>query len=111
MQFDIHSAKLAIRIENCKRNKDFCQIHVDFCSHVQWGASDRRKGCFQWAEGMFPKSGSGASDGWKQGRNCGCLILVWLTGAITRLQDYTLFFVPWISGIAYLYCIYLYVFI
>ena len=73
MQFDIHSAKLAIRIENCKRNRDFCQIHVDIVLMFRGRASDRRKGCFQWAEGMFPKSGSGASDGWKQGRNWAAL--------------------------------------
>ena len=35
-----------------------------------------------------------------------CLILVWLTGAITGLQDYTLFFEPWISKIAYIYHIF-----
>ena len=30
---------------------------------------------------------------------------------ITRLQDYTLFFVPWISKIAYLYYIFYYLYI
>ena len=40
-----------------------------------------------------------------------CLILNWLTQAITRLQDYTLFFVPWISRNEYLYYKFYYLYI
>ena len=40
-----------------------------------------------------------------------CLILVWLTQAITRLQDYTLFFEPWISKTEYLYYIFILLYI
>ena len=34
-------------------------------------ASNEWKGCFQWTEALFPKSGSRASDGWKNGRDWG----------------------------------------
>jgi len=78
--------------------------------------------CFQSLDALFPKSGCAASkvrtgsihwteagllmDGKRDGI-WGCLIVVWLTGAITRLQDYTLFFEPWVSETAYLYYIFI----
>ena len=34
-------------------------------------ASNGWKRCFQWTEALFPKSGSRASDGWKNGRDWG----------------------------------------
>jgi hypothetical protein len=37
----------------------------------------------------------------------GCLMLAWLTGAITGLQDYTLFFEPRVFETAYLYYIFI----
>ena len=50
--------------------------------------SNGRKGRFQSLEvGLLM---DGRMDGIRDG-----LILNWLTGGITRLQDYTLFFVPW----------------
>ena len=47
---------------------DLCQIFVYFCLIFRRCASDEWKGCFQWAEGTFLKSGSGASNGWKDRR-------------------------------------------
>jgi len=72
---------------------------LDSVLNVKGFISDERKRCFQTLETMLPMGGNDASDGWKEGRDS-CLILDWLTGAITRLQDYTLFFVPWTFGIA-----------
>ena len=54
--------------------------------------------------------GNDASDEWKEGRDS-CLILDWLTQVITRLQDYTLFSVPWTFEIAYLYYIFILLYI
>ena len=72
----------------------FLKIFVlDSVLNVKGFISDERKRCFQTLETMLPMGGNDASDGWKEGRDS-CLILDWLTGAITRLQDYTLFFVP-----------------
>ena len=64
--------------------------------------SNGRRGCIQSLEaGLLMGGGKdGIGD---------CLMLGRLTGGITRLQDYTLFCVPWISDIAYLYYIYLYI--
>jgi len=56
--------------------------------------SDGRKGCFRSLEGLFLMDGSGASDGWKQGRDWGLYYTEKVDRGITRLQDYTLFFVP-----------------
>ena len=77
---------------------------------------------FRWVEGLHLKSGCAAFKVWtgsihwteagllmdgKRDGIFGCLMLVWLTGAITRLQDYTLFFVPRVSETAYLYYIFI----
>ena len=70
----IHMKKLQNR-DSHHAYKDLCQIFVDFCPVFRRFASDKWKGCFQWAEGTFLKSGSGASDGWKNGRDWDCLIL------------------------------------
>jgi len=48
-------------------------------------ASNEWKHCFQWTEALFPKSGSKASDGWKDGR--GKPVFYW-NGWHRRLQDY-----------------------
>ena len=45
----------------------FVTDFVDFCPVFRRFASDEWKPCFQWAEGTFLKSGSGASDWWKDG--------------------------------------------
>ena len=51
-------------------------------------ASNGRKGRFQSLEaGLLMGGRMDGIESW--------LILNWLTQAITRLQDYTLFFVPW----------------
>ena len=57
-------------------------------------ASDGRTGSFRSLEGLFLMDGSGASDGWKQGREGGLYYTEKVDRGITRLQDYTLFFVP-----------------
>ena len=72
----------------------FLKIFVlDFVLNFRGFSSDELKRCFQTLETMLPMGGNDASDGWKEGRDS-CLILDWLTQVITRLQDYTLFFVP-----------------
>ena len=89
----------------------FLKIFVlDSVLNVKGFISDERKRCFQTLETMLPMGGNDASDEWKEGRDS-CLILDWLTQVITRLQDYTLFFVPWTSKIAYLYYIFILLYI
>ena len=80
------------------------------------------KDCFQSLDAFFLKSGCAAFKVWTgsihwteagllmDGRRdgiWGCLMLAWLTGAITGLQDYTLFFEPRVFETAYLYYIFI----
>jgi len=51
--------------------------------------------------------GSGASDGWKTGRELKLHYTGMVDRAITGLQDYTLFFEPRVSKTAYLYYIFI----
>jgi len=89
----------------------FLKIFVpDSALNVRGFFSNEWKRCFQTLETMLPMGGNDASDGWKEGRDS-CLILDWLTQVITRLQDYTLFFVPWTFEIAYLYYIFILLYI
>jgi len=57
-------------------------------------------GCIYWTEAGLLMDG-------RQDGILSCLIVAWLTGAITGLQDYTLFFEPRASKAAYLYYIFI----